>query len=75
MFAISFWGFYLGRPYRMNAGDITVPKPSSEEAIWQPYGLDIRSDAFSQGLRSPDELISKQLAVLWEIVSPVIHIL
>lgn len=60
----------------MNAGDITVPKPTSEkEAIWQPYGLDTRSDAFSQGLRSPDELISKQLAVLWGIVSPVSHIL
>ncbi|KAF7594194.1 hypothetical protein BBP40_009897 [Aspergillus hancockii] len=74
------WGFYLGRPFRMNAGDITVPKPASDlgaekESTWYPYGLSTKSDALKCGLRNPNELISRQFAVLWEIVSPVGHIL
>ncbi|KKK18127.1 hypothetical protein ARAM_007108 [Aspergillus rambellii] len=53
--ADHFWGFYLGRPFRMNAGDITVSKAA--------------------GLKNPNELISRQFAVLWEIISPLGHIL
>ncbi|PYH41015.1 transcription factor domain-containing protein [Aspergillus saccharolyticus JOP 1030-1] len=78
--ADHFWGFYLGRPFRMSTGDITVPKPASDlgaekEAMWHPYGLSARSEALEKGLRNPNELISRQFAVLWEIISPVGHIL
>ncbi|KAE8340092.1 hypothetical protein BDV24DRAFT_152290 [Aspergillus arachidicola] len=78
--ADHFWGFYLGRPFRMNAGDITVPKLASDlgaekESIWYPYGLPTKSDILKHGLRNPNELISRQFAVLWEIISPVGHIL
>ncbi|GAB1215207.1 hypothetical protein ATERTT37_004393 [Aspergillus terreus] len=78
--ADHFWGFYLGRPFRMNAGDITVPKPASDlgsgkEGIWYPYGLPVKSDLLKNGLRNPHELISRQFAILWEIISPVGHIL
>ncbi|KAI9926885.1 hypothetical protein MW887_003983 [Aspergillus wentii] len=78
--ADHFWGFYLGRPFRMNAGDITVPKPASDlgaekEDTWYPYGLQTKSDASNTGLKNQNELISRQFAVLWEIISPVGHIL
>ena len=60
----------------MNTGDITVPKPvSRKEDIWYPYGLHTQSDALIQGLRDPYEMISRELAILWETVSPVSHIL
>jgi hypothetical protein len=64
----------------MNAGDITVPKPASDlgsgkEGIWYPYGLPVKSDLLKNGLRNPHELISRQFAILWEIISPVGHIL
>lgn len=74
----SFWGFYLGRPFRMNAGDISVPKPASgigpeKEGIWKPYGL--QDKQFEGGLKNPTELICRQFVVLWEMISPVGHIL
>lgn len=64
----------------MNTGDITVPKPASDisaekEGTWYPYGLHTRSVVPPGGLKSPNELISRQFAVLWEIISPVGHIL
>ncbi|GIC88310.1 transcription factor domain-containing protein [Aspergillus udagawae] len=78
--ADHFWGFYLGRPFRTNAGDITVPKPASDlgaekESIWYPYGLETKSVVLQHGLRNPNELISRQFAVLWEIILPIGHIL
>ncbi|PTU17030.1 hypothetical protein P175DRAFT_0446999 [Aspergillus ochraceoroseus IBT 24754] len=78
--ADHFWGFYLGRPFRMNAGDITVSKAASDliakkEGTWRPYGLSVKSAIFSRGLKNPNELISRQFAVLWEIISPLGHIL
>ncbi|KAL4911496.1 fungal-specific transcription factor domain-containing protein [Aspergillus multicolor] len=80
--ADHFWGFYLGRPFRMNAGDITVPKPASDltvgkEGTWRPYGLpaNANQEAFSGALKNPNELISRQFAVLWEIISPLGHVL
>jgi hypothetical protein len=78
--ADHFWGFYLGRPFRMNAGDITVPKPASnltvgKEGTWRPYGLPANQEAFSGELKNPNELISRQFAVLWEIISPLGHVL
>ncbi|KAL2821157.1 fungal-specific transcription factor domain-containing protein [Aspergillus granulosus] len=78
--ADHFWGFYLGRPFRMNAGDITVPKPASglvvgKEGTWRPYGLPTNQDALGGALRNPNELINRQFAVLWEIISPLGHVL
>ncbi|CAI7601202.1 unnamed protein product [Penicillium manginii] len=78
--ADHFWGFYLGRPFRMTAGDITVPKPAStigadKDAIWHPYGLQKTPDLFGDGLRDTTELICRQFVVLWEMISPVGHIL
>lgn len=64
----------------MSTGDITVPKPASDlgaekEAMWHPYGLSNKSEALEGELKNPNELISRQFAVLWEIISPVGHIL
>ncbi|PYH91052.1 fungal-specific transcription factor [Aspergillus ellipticus CBS 707.79] len=78
--ADHFWGFYLGRPFRMNAGDITIPKPASnlgveKEGMWYPCGLPMKSEVLENGLKNPNELISRQFAVLWEIISPAGHIL
>lgn len=64
----------------MNTGDIAVPKPASDIAVekegaWYPYGLRATSGIPPGGLKNPNELISRQFAVLWEIISPVGHIL
>jgi hypothetical protein len=76
----SFWGFYLGRPFRMNAGDISVPKPASalgpeKEENWHPYGHQTSQPLLQHGLKNPTELICRQFVVLWEMISPVGHIL
>lgn len=76
----SFWGFYLGRPFRMNAGDISVPKPAStlgveREGTWRPYGLPVTSKVLEDGLKNPTDLICRQFVVLWDMISPVGHIL
>ncbi|KAJ6128872.1 hypothetical protein N7471_010089 [Penicillium samsonianum] len=78
--ADHFWGFYLGRPFRMNAGDIGVPKPGSalcpeREENWHPYGHQAAHVLSQNGLRNPMELICRQFVVLWEMISPVGHIL
>ncbi|KAJ5825686.1 hypothetical protein N7474_002824 [Penicillium riverlandense] len=79
--ADHFWGFYLGRPFRMNAGDITVPKPAfalsgEREGTWHPYGLQNSSETRQrEGLKNPLELICRQFVVLWEMISPAGHIL
>ncbi|KAJ9326393.1 transcriptional regulator family: Fungal Specific TF [Paecilomyces variotii] len=78
--ADHFWGFYLGRPFRMNAGDITVPKPASHPSktrveTWYPYGASDSSNVPKVGLRSPTDLITRQFVLLWEMISPVGHIL
>lgn len=64
----------------MNAGDITVAKPASslgtgKESSWYPYGLPSAPGSLTNGLKNQNELISRQFAVLWEIVSPAGHIL
>ncbi|KAJ6095733.1 hypothetical protein N7486_006479 [Penicillium sp. IBT 16267x] len=76
--ADHFWGFYLGRPFRMNAGDVSVPKPASglgpeKETVWKPYGL--QDKEMDSSLKDPTELICRQFVVLWEMISPVGHIL
>jgi hypothetical protein len=64
----------------MNAGDITVPKPAStigadKDAIWRPYGIPNTPHALKNGLKDSTELICRQFVVLWEMISPVGHIL
>lgn len=77
----SFWGFYLGRPFRMNAGDVSVSKPASglgrvREETWHAYGMgESLPPNLKLGLGSPSELISRQFANLWEMITPVGHIL
>ncbi|KAJ5583307.1 Glyoxalase I [Penicillium sp. DV-2018c] len=78
--ADHFWGFYLGRPFRMNAGDIGVPKPGSalcaeKEGKWHAYGHQAAHGPLHNGLDNPIELICRQFVVLWEMISPVGHIL
>ncbi|KAJ5550132.1 Glyoxalase I [Penicillium sp. DV-2018c] len=77
--ADHFWGFYLGRPFRMNAGDIGVPKPGSalcaeKEGKWHAYGHQAAHGPLHNGLDNPIELICRQFVVLWEMISPVGHI-
>lgn len=64
----------------MNTGDITVPKPASDPSktrveTWYPYGASDSSDMTKMGLRSPTDLITRQFVLLWEMISPVGHIL
>lgn len=64
----------------MNAGDIDVSKPGSaifpqREGYWHPYGQQIANEPLQGGLENPLELICRQFVVLWEMVSPVGHIL
>ncbi|KUL90896.1 hypothetical protein ZTR_00961 [Talaromyces verruculosus] len=78
--ADHFWGFYLGRPFRMNAGDVTVSKPASapnsKEGTWHAYGMgELLPRALEHGLRDPGDLITQQFVNLWEMIAPVGHIL
>lgn len=62
----------------MNAGDVSVPKPASglgpeKETIWKPYGL--QDKEIDCSLKDPTELVCRQFVVLWEMISPVGHIL
>lgn len=64
----------------MNAGDVSVPKPASalgleKEERWYPYGHQAPLAILQDGLKNPTELICRQFVVLWEMVSPVGHIL
>jgi hypothetical protein len=76
---VSLWGFYLGRPVRMNMEDVTVEKPGSNLSDshygrWVPYGLPgfLRVDL---DLIDPTELVSQQRVLLCEIMAPLGHIL
>ncbi|KAJ5129612.1 uncharacterized protein N7515_005651 [Penicillium bovifimosum] len=78
--ADHFWGFYLGRPFRMNAGDIGVPKPASapyaeKDEKWHAYGHQPAHGLLHNSLDNPIELICRHFVVLWEMISPVGHIL
>lgn len=62
----------------MSAGDISVSKPASHfgqarEGIWYPYGLGETQPTFR--LHNPNQLISRQFANLWEMITPMGHIL
>jgi hypothetical protein len=64
----------------MNAGDIGVPKPASalcpeKEEDWRAYGHQAAHGSLRNGLSNPIELICRQFVVLWEMISPVGHIL
>jgi hypothetical protein len=77
----SFWGFYLGRPFSMNAGDISVAKPASDlnhtrRETWYGYGMgESLPGSLENGLHDPSELITQQFVNLWEMITPVGHIL
>ncbi|EEA28237.1 hypothetical protein TMatcc_003440 [Talaromyces marneffei ATCC 18224] len=78
--ADHFWGFYLGRPFRMNAGDVSVSKPASspttKEVTWHAYGMgELLPRSLEHGLRDPADLITQQFVNLWEMIAPVGHIL
>lgn len=80
MFMRSFWGFYLGRPFRMNAGDISVSKPGSdldtEEQTWYAYGMgESQPPSVEHGLRDAAGLVTQQFVKLWEMIAPVGHVL
>jgi hypothetical protein len=65
----------------MNAGDVSVSKPASglgrtREETWYAYGMgESQPPNLKIGLGSPSELISRQFANLWEMITPVGHIL
>lgn len=48
---------------------------AQNETLWYPYGLGVQTDTLRQGLKNPNELISRQFVLLWEMISPVGHIL
>jgi hypothetical protein len=65
----------------MSAGDISVSKPASHlgqarEGMWYPYGLgEAQPSESSLRLNNPNQLISRQFANLWEMITPMGHIL
>ncbi|KAK7529010.1 fungal-specific transcription factor domain-containing protein [Phyllosticta citriasiana] len=87
---VTFWGayivdhlsgFYYGRPVRINNGDISVAKPTSDPSsaimsAWVPYGLHtpMASDP-SMMFQVPLELVSRATVELCEIMEPLGHVL
>ncbi|KAK8216568.1 putative fungal-specific transcription factor [Phyllosticta capitalensis] len=87
---VTFWGayivdhlsgFYYGRPVRINNGDISVAKPTSDPtsammSAWVPYGLHspMASDP-SLMFQVPLELVSRATVELCEIMEPLGHVL
>jgi hypothetical protein len=58
----------------MNAGDISIPRPASDLSnakveTWYPYGME------DTEFKNPTELISRQFTLLWDMLSPLGHIL
>lgn len=70
----SMWGFYLGRPFRVNMEDVTVSKPSSDSLqasnhAWTPY---VSSKSIQRaGTRRdyPDTLLGQRV-LMAEIMAP-----
>ena len=74
------WGFYLGRPFRVNTEDVTVKKlalnSKGKVGRWAPYGCaEAHPPSITAGMDDPIELISRNWVTLCEIVAPVGHIL
>ncbi|KAM5370266.1 hypothetical protein ACJZ2D_008562 [Fusarium nematophilum] len=65
------WGFYLGRPFHTNSGNITVQKPwadpSDVASLWSPCGQDEGDEADkSTGTLGHVDLVSQQWVLLCE---------
>lgn len=79
MFFASLWGFFLGRPFRINMEDVTVGKPGRHlinERVrkWSAYGL---SDSCTTTTPLTDnlQLLSQYRVQLCEIMAPLGHAL
>ncbi|KAF9875237.1 hypothetical protein CkaCkLH20_07057 [Colletotrichum karsti] len=75
--ADQLWGFYLGRPFRINMEDVTAAKPGnstteSDQGQWAAY-----ISAASPGQAQPDfsEELGRQRALLCETMAPLGHAL
>lgn len=70
----SLWGFYLGRPFHNNAGNITVEKPwpdnSIPQSLWRPRGADEVDSTDKKDMCMPDEtvLISQKWVTLCSLM-------
>lgn len=74
--SFSHWGFLLGRPFRINVEDRTIPKPGDDfnsaevYASWSPYGLPcFTSFPDGRSITFPVALISHFRISLCEIMS------
>ncbi|OKL61010.1 hypothetical protein UA08_03585 [Talaromyces atroroseus] len=73
------WGFFLGRPFRINMEDVTVEKPGHHlisESIrkWSPYGLP-ESGTKDVSITDVLQLLSEHRVKLCEIMAPLGHAL
>ncbi|KAI9930103.1 hypothetical protein ASPWEDRAFT_147700 [Aspergillus wentii DTO 134E9] len=67
------WGFYLGRPFRVNMQDVTVEKPiSSTYNRWWPY-VSSESTGEDSIQDDPTGLLSEQRILLCEMMEPLGH--
>ncbi|KAF5008862.1 hypothetical protein FDECE_4886 [Fusarium decemcellulare] len=64
------WGFYLGRPFHTNGGNITVGRPwadsSKQQSLWVPYGTNHSqsSDGTFPGIPDMVDVISEKWVTL-----------
>ncbi|OGM49528.1 hypothetical protein ABOM_001671 [Aspergillus bombycis] len=75
------WGFFLGRPVRVNMEDVTVDKPGRHQAKeqdrkWVPYGLPSPPPAcLAAPVPDPVDLLGQHRIQLCEIMTPLGHVL
>ncbi|KAB8212073.1 fungal-specific transcription factor domain-containing protein [Aspergillus parasiticus] len=75
------WGFFLGRPVRINMEDVTVDKPGRHQTRendrkWVPYGLPSPPPAcLAAPVPDPVDLLSQHRIQLCEIMTPLGHVL
>ncbi|BAE63964.1 unnamed protein product [Aspergillus oryzae RIB40] len=75
------WGFFLGRPVRINMEDVTVDKPGrhqtrEQDRKWVPYGLPSPPLAcLAAPVPDPVDLLSQHRIQLCEIMTPLGHVL
>ncbi|KAH8691360.1 fungal-specific transcription factor domain-containing protein [Talaromyces proteolyticus] len=72
------WGFFLGRPFRINMEDVTVEKPghhliSDSVSKWSPYGL--IEPGINDSTTDVLQLLSEYRVKLCEIMAPLGHAL
>ncbi|KAF2012999.1 hypothetical protein BU24DRAFT_494892 [Aaosphaeria arxii CBS 175.79] len=75
----NLWGYYLGRPFRINIEDVTVGKPGEGFAPRQPGQWIPYTSAKSLEIHSPIpdyvEELNKERVTLTEIMAPLGHVL